>query len=109
MNAVKNDIEALVQKELKSANEHFPQFHSAHEASSVLREEVEELKEDVSMIKQYFNVLWQYVKRNEADSEYAGDNLDGIRVHAVNAAVEAVQVAAMCDKFKAMLRSDDNA
>ena len=38
MNAVSEDVEKLVEKELESANERFPQFHSPHEGWAVLRE-----------------------------------------------------------------------
>jgi hypothetical protein len=31
MNAVSEDVEKLVEKELEAANERFPQFHSPHE------------------------------------------------------------------------------
>ena len=50
MNAVENDIRALVDKELAAANERFPQFHSAHEGYAVIQEEVDELKEDMDRI-----------------------------------------------------------
>lgn len=36
MNVVENDIRALVDKELAAANKRFPQFHSAHEAKTVI-------------------------------------------------------------------------
>ena len=42
MNAIENDVRALVDKELDAANERFPQFHSAHEGYAVILEEVEE-------------------------------------------------------------------
>ena len=40
MDAVKEDVELLVQKELESANKKFPMFHSDHEGYAVLKEEL---------------------------------------------------------------------
>ena len=34
MNAVKEDVEKLVQKELESANQRFPMFRSDHEGAA---------------------------------------------------------------------------
>ena len=45
MNAVEEDVKQLVEKELESANKHFPQFHSPHEGWAVIREEAEELRQ----------------------------------------------------------------
>lgn len=108
MNAVKNDIETLVQKELKSANEHFPPFNSAHEGYAVLLEEIEELKENVSEIKQNVHAIWQVIRQNDVCEERMDPLINRIEISAVNAAVEAIQVAAMCEKFKALLRWDEN-
>ena len=36
MNAVKQDVEKLVQKELESANRRFPMFRSDHEGAAVI-------------------------------------------------------------------------
>ena len=41
MNAVKEDVEKLVQKELESANQRFPMFHSDHEGAAVIFEEIQ--------------------------------------------------------------------
>lgn len=35
MNAVKQDVENLVQKELKALNQKYPMFHSDHEGGGV--------------------------------------------------------------------------
>ena len=36
MNAVSEDVKMLVKKELESANERFPQFHSEHEGWAII-------------------------------------------------------------------------
>ena len=98
MNAIENDIRALVDKELASANERFPQFHSAHEGYAVIKEEVDELKEDMNRINGRIACLWARVRFNNSCEELASRIFDD----AINAACEAIQVAAMCKKFLEM-------
>ena len=98
MNVVENDIRALVDKELASANERFPQFHSQHEGYAVIKEEADELKEYTDLINNRMIYLWARVRFNNSCEEIV------LRIYddAVNAACEAVQVAAMCKKFLEM-------
>ena len=98
MNAVENDVRALVGKELSAANERFPQFHSAHEGYAVIQEEVDELKEATDKVIGRMVSLWSRVKYGN-DPERL---LQMISEDAVNAACEAIQVAAMCKKFLEM-------
>ena len=98
MNAVENDVRVLVDKELASANERFPQFHSAHEGYAVIQEEADELKEATDKVIGRMVSLWSRVKYGN-DPERL---LQMISEDAVNAACEAIQVAAMCKKFLEM-------
>lgn len=98
MNAVENDIRVLVGKELAAANERFPQFHSAHEGYAVIQEEVDELKEATDKVIGRMVSLWVRVKYGN-DPERL---LQMISEDAINAACEAIQVAAMCKKFLEM-------
>ena len=100
MNAVENDVRVLVGKELAAANERFPQFHSAHEGYAVIQEEVDELKEDMDRINCRITSLRARVRFNNSCEELASRIFDD----AVNAACEAIQVAAMCKKFLEMER-----
>jgi hypothetical protein len=93
-------IEPLVVEELARANEQFPQFHSPHEGWAVICEEVEEATMDMVKI----DSLNQALKRevfcdNEED---ANKQIEDMRKLAVALAAEAIQVAAMCDKYKFM-------
>lgn len=103
MDAVKKDVEALIQKELEAANKKFPIFHSAHEGYAVLLEEAEELEGDSASVKYDMLCLWSNVKRNNAEAALA--TVSHTYERAVNAAVEAIQTAAMCKKFKASLEA----
>lgn len=98
VNAIENDIRALVDKELAAANERFPQFHSAHEGYAVIQEEVDELKEATDKVIGRMVSLWARVKYGN-DPERL---LQMISEDAINAACEAIQVAAMCKKFLEM-------
>lgn len=98
MNAVENDVRALVDKELAAANKQFPQFHSAHEGYAAIQEEVDELKEDMDRIIVRVISLRARVRFNSSCEEIV------LRIYedAINAACEAIQVAAMCKKFLEM-------
>ena len=108
MNVVRSDVEQLVKKELESANKRFPAFRSPHEGWAVIREEYDELKNAIYVLKGSMKFLWMGVKKNW----YAGeDDVDGlaklipsqIREEAIDAACEAIQVAAMAQKYIEML------
>lgn len=108
MNAVKSDVEKLVQKELVSANQRFPMFRSDHEGAAVIFEEVEEAKDELKSIKSVFEELWYTVKSNEDNEPW----VSRIKEYSINLACEAIQVAAMAQKFidsqKEREKSEDN-
>lgn len=89
-------IEELVVQELDEANNKYPLFHSPHEAYAVLREEAEELEYEIEQIKVALKYMWVDIK-NDIGIEGKADR---IYAHAIHAAQEARQVAAMCEKIK---------
>ena len=97
MDAVKEDVELLVQKELESANKRFPMFHSDHEGYAVLKEEVEEAETNMTDTKDALSVLWRFIKRNVEVPKKRQAEL--VKICAIELAVEAIQVAAMAQKF----------
>lgn len=96
MNAVKSDVEKLVQKELVSANQRFPVFHSDYEGAAVIFDEIEECKQEIENLEIQFEVLWSYVKDDNKMSVITSERL---KLTAANLACEAIQVAAMSQKF----------
>lgn len=70
MNVVKSDVEKLVQKELKSANQRFPLFRSDHEGAAVIYEEIEESEKELKSIQSVFDELWYTVKSNESNDPW---------------------------------------
>lgn len=63
MNAVKQEVEKLVQKELESANQRFPMFRSDHEGAAVIREEIDEVEYALKRINDAYAELWSTVKK----------------------------------------------
>ena len=95
MNAVKEDVEKLVQKELESANQRFPMFRSDREGAAVIYEEMQETENELKNAQEYFKALWESVKQN-VDAEWYAES---IKIASVNLACETIQVAAMAHKF----------
>ena len=99
MNVVSKDVEKLVEKELESANERFPQFHSEHEGWAVMQEEAEELREECDSIEMAMEQLWHRIR----DGIPTAQHVALVGQYAEAAACEAVQVAAMAQKYLDML------
>lgn len=95
MNAVLANVRQLVDVELAAANERFPQFHSQHEGWAVLKEEAEEAEEEVSKMKLLLECAWG----NITSDLPANEDIRCLKQNAINAACEAIQAAAMCQKF----------
>lgn len=96
MDAVKNDIKKLIDKELDAANEVNPQFVNMHEAYGVIKEELEEAEDECEKAGRFLDWAWRSIKRDDAIN--AKVLLADVYKAAMNLAVEAVQVAAMCKK-----------
>ena len=94
-------VPQLVSHELEfSKAQHQEKFHSLHEAESVIREELEELEEQVESCKQIFEDLHSDTRQD--DKAGAVINAKYLEGSAVYAAYEAIQLAAMCLKLVEM-------
>lgn len=95
--AVSNEeVQALFDKELAKANEHNPQFHSAHEGYAVLLEEVEKINDVWHRLLGFIDDIWTFnAKRNETTSEY----VEATKKFTIELVKEVIQLGAMCDKF----------
>ena len=96
MNAAIAEVEELVQKELESTNQKFPMFRSDHEGAAVIFEEIEEAREEMKSLEGQFGVLWSNVK---LDRKISGSIAEYIHKYSIRLACEAIQVAAMAQKF----------
>ncbi len=94
------EIKNSVGFELIFANQKFPLFASNHEGYAVIKEEVEEAIEESNGVVENLEILWSVIRENGAGLESVGY----IKQHAIKAAAEFIQVAAMCDKY---LMSED--
>lgn len=95
MNAVKDDVIKLVEKELESANKQFPQFRSAHEGVAIILEEMQETQDEVDRCLEWLEELWKKIRNNENGISCANN----LRSYAICGAIEFIQVAAMCQKY----------
>lgn len=98
MDAVRADVERLVKKELLEANKKFPIFHSMHEGAAVIKEEIDEVEEVYIDISNLFDVIWGWIKKDK-DPDMIKDGMSRLKKHAEHLAVEAIQTAAMAQKF----------
>lgn len=96
---LKRLVADLAAKEVCWANERFPPFASPHEGYAVVMEEVEEAREALDCVEYELAEMWQHVRQN--DPAYYVD-ARVMKEFALNLACEAIQVAAMCDKFLAL-------
>lgn len=99
-------VEMLAEMEKRDANRKFPLFHSLHEGYAVLLEEIEEAREALNFAEGSLSMLWAHVRDNNAGRalEFAGR----IREHALDLAAEAVQAAAMAQKFIDSAKKEDH-
>lgn len=97
MNALKEIISDLVDKEKTSAIKNHGYAHSDHEALALLQEEIWEAETEMQAVRIYGNLLKEqvYTDSDECVEKYVGE----MKASAINAACELIQVAAMCDKF----------
>lgn len=74
-------------------------YASPHEGYAVLKEEVEEAEESMQLLKAKLSTIWQHVKIDYNNP----DDICQAQQSAVALAEEAVQCAAVCERFIATL------
>ena len=99
---MKQKIKELIAEEISSAVLKHGEFNSAHEAYSIILEELEELEEKVNNIQNYFSAIWPIIRGKEPISGL--ESLEQISEfgsrHGIKLIEEAVQVTAMFSKLK---------
>lgn len=97
MEKLLKDVRAMAREELERANHEFPPFASDHEGYAVILEEFEEMNEEVEATRRTLPSIWRAVKADAAGD--AKNVLIAARGAFLRAAAEAIQAAAMCEKF----------
>jgi len=90
-------VKVLATEELKNANKKFPMFSSTHEGWAVISEEFQESSEELGYVKRELEIIWNYIRSN--DKNYVTSHIKSLQIDALNLAAEAIQVAAMAQKF----------
>ena len=89
-------IEQAVCHELRNiVKKYGPTYHSEHEGYAVLLEEVEEACEAAEFMQDALKRLWTSIRQNE----FSNFELSQVYNFAKGLANEAVQVAAVCERF----------
>ena len=102
MNAIEHLLPGLVEKELQAANAKFPPFASLHEGYAVMKEEVDECGDAMTLLDSLSNCLWGMIKADAHSFENLASMAGTIEKDAIHLAAEAIQVAAMARKFLAL-------
>lgn len=98
-------VDKAVEDELHYIVRDKPLYHSGHEAYAILMEEWEELADEVWKARDYKDKVWAGVKDESDDktNKAKADMLSSIK----NVISEAVQVAAVLEKFSVRKGEDE--
>jgi len=94
---LRKTVETLAREELQRASKIHPPFVDMHQGYGVIKEEIEECEEALNTIKTHLDYLWNNVKRDDL----FGFKFEAktIKIHAIELALEAIQVAAVAEKL----------
>lgn len=88
---------AVIAEKSEAVKNHGANYHSIHESYAVLKEEIEEARDEEIHIKNDFFKLWESV-RTDNDWRFKRQ-VNDIKDHAEKLALEAIQVIVVCDKI----------
>lgn len=97
-------IKELIENEYYSACAIYPDFRSAHEGYAVLKEELEETEDEMNILKENMDELWEQIKGNHTC--LYSSTLKDLEDHSLSMIKEAVQVAAMVYKYHDLIRKE---
>lgn len=90
-------VDKAIEDELRNIIREKPPYHSNHEAWAILHEEIEELGAEMENIECGETWVWRYVTEDDAQS--LQDEKSLMLKVTKNLIAEAVQVAAVLEKF----------
>jgi hypothetical protein len=91
-------LDSIIQQEYSSAKLKFPTFASGHEGYAVIKEELEEAADELRFLENQLDILWMHVKENNSYQQEIATN--SLIKFSRRLAQEAIQVSAMCLRFK---------
>jgi hypothetical protein len=90
---VRQMIESFITEELQTARKKHKPMNSTHEAYGVIKEEVEELEEEIAKAKGFFDKMWVATRKDDRNLVIGG--AEYMYYASVRAVGEALQMAAM--------------
>ena len=103
MDELITEVKTLVSKEYERASKiHGPTNHSSHESYAILKEELEEAKEELIHTEMYLDRFWRSARNDDYASQ--AENASLIFNKAILAACECIQTAAMAYKSLETIR-----
>jgi len=91
------DVKILAGEEVTRSMINNPLFNSTHEGYAVIKEEIEEAQDELENVSDNLSNIWDCIKNNNLGGSML--NVKYLRTYAINLAAEAVQVAAMAQKY----------
>ncbi len=99
--------EQLIQAEYKNACEKFGnKYSSLHEGYAVLKEEVEEVRDEYNSLLSNYHYLWENIKDNDKDIL---STIIEMQIDVIRQIKEASQIGAVLQKIKNTLEKSDDA
>lgn len=104
----KKYVKAAVGAETQKAVENWGlKYASLHEGYAVLKEEVEESDEELNVVKVGLDVVWDAIRGNDRyTTEEMITHVQSEKEHAEQLALEACQIAAVCNKILNGLKNE---
>lgn len=91
-------VNELISRERLRIIETYGPYNSAHEGYSILAEEINEIEDEMNILKVAQDLMWTEVKNDNLFG--AKKSAERIKKRAIRIIAEAIQVAAVCDKFQ---------
>lgn len=88
---------AIIAETNAACNKYGDVYNSLHEGYAVLKEEIDEARDEQIHIRNAIYNMWEAIKCN--DKDLTKNKVKALRDHAEKLALEAVQVCAVCEKI----------
>lgn len=105
MSKLLEKVRALVQEHAEEIKKDWAPYNSDHEASSVLREEIDEARDELVLSQEELSRLWSHIKDSKG---FLNEDVMPDPLHFERLAEEAIQCAAVCYKWRGEKESGCN-